>query len=77
MIKWIFYAIIWGAIIFLTSCDKEVPELEPCSNHHPTPDCVCTFLLDPVCGCDGMTYPNPCAAECSGVYVYSKGKCKN
>lgn len=75
--KRIFYIISVLTVVFFISCSKEVPELEPCNSHYPDPDCVCTFLFDPVCGCDGVTYPNPCVAECSGIYVYSKGKCKN
>jgi len=35
------------------------------------PDCLCSFLYEPVCGCDGVLYNNPCeASECYGVTSY-------
>ena len=36
---------------------------------------ICTFIFDPVCGCDGMDYSNPCVAASNGVSVDTMGMC--
>jgi len=35
----------------------------------------CTLNIDTVCGCDGKTYANPCAAAQAGVGYLKKGNC--
>jgi chitodextrinase len=46
-----------------------------CIPKTPDPDIVCIALVDPVCGCNGVTYSNGCEAERNGIVNYTKGGC--
>ena len=38
-------------------------------------DAACTMEYNPVCGCDGKTYSNPCLADINGVISWTQGEC--
>jgi hypothetical protein len=54
----------------MTSCSSK-NNCEPVSNPQ---NCIITFDINPVCGCDGKTYDNRTEAECFGV-SYRPGPC--
>lgn len=37
--------------------------------------CSCTPTEDPVCGSDGVSYANPCNANCAGTPIARTGQC--
>ena len=41
------------------------------------PTGICTMDWNPVCGCDGKSYSNACAAENAGVTTYKIGECNS
>jgi len=63
-----FYSV-WCVTItdIITGCDTTI--CESCiPNGGVGP---CTFIYDPVCGCDGMPYGNPCMAMQQGIFSYT------
>lgn len=56
-------------------CAKEPGDCDGKGTCEERPD-FCIHLYDPVCGCDGETYPNKCEAAHAGVNVDYEGPCK-
>jgi hypothetical protein len=56
-------------------CEKAPGQCDDPGVCQPLPD-LCAQVVDPVCGCDGLTYRNSCIAGQAGVSVARKGPCE-
>ena len=64
-------------LIVVISCSKDKENDQKCIDESLIDvTSACIEIYDPVCGCNGITYPNSCyATTFNGVKSFTKGAC--
>ena len=61
----------------IEECDRECPEDSTFDNCECiSQNCECPTIYEPVCGINGQTYSNVCAAECEAIEIQFEGECR-
>ena len=66
------------SLIILISCSKDKEKIDELCIDKSLIDIysACIEIYQPVCGCDGITYPNSCyATTFNGIVAYTEGEC--
>ena len=55
--------------VLVCSCSVQFSnaQINTCVDSFINPNCICGMIYEPVCGCNGQLYSNPCLAQCDGV----------
>ena len=71
------HRIFLASIFLLFSCSSEDSDENACIDESKIDEfAVCIEIYEPVCGCDGVTYPNLCyASSIGGVTSFIDGAC--
>jgi hypothetical protein len=70
-----FFFLFIALVSTAATCEKVAGDGKCIDEKKIKPDAVCYELYQPVCGCDGQTYPNDCYARKAGVTNWTDGEC--
>ena len=73
----VFSKLLITSLIFIFSCSSEESEEIVCIDETKIDElALCIEIYEPVCGCNGITYPNICyASSFGGVTSFIDGAC--